>query len=181
MKNILLPTDFSESSLNAIDYAMRFFENCKCNFYILNVQKISEYNNTDLVAGSKTDSNYDSVAADNKKLIDQLIKKFDKQFKTQSYNFHRLFDYNNFVSAVDHAVKTHSIDLIIMGSNGASGVKELIFGSNTLRVIRNIDCPTLTIPINFRYSGINNVQTSKSNSKDFSPYAVKLIKEILNI
>jgi len=79
MKNILLPTDFSENSLNAIDYAMHFFENWECDFYILNVQKVSEYISADLVAGSQTDTIYDSIASDNKKLINQLVKKLSNR------------------------------------------------------------------------------------------------------
>jgi len=62
MKNILLPSDFSKNSKNAIQYAMKFFENEECHFYILNIQKSSEYITADLVAGSQSDSVYDSVA-----------------------------------------------------------------------------------------------------------------------
>ena len=43
MKNILLPTDFSENSWNAIKYALEFYKNTPVNFYILNVTLISTY------------------------------------------------------------------------------------------------------------------------------------------
>jgi len=50
MKSILLPTDFSENSKNAIEYAMRLFENEQCTFYVLHVQKASHYATDDLMA-----------------------------------------------------------------------------------------------------------------------------------
>ncbi len=181
MKNILLPTDFSVNSMNAIDYAMRFFENQKCKFYILNVQKISEYVSDDLIAGSKTDTIYDSIASDNKKLISQLVKKLSKKHKSQAYSFHGLFDYDDFTSAVDQAVKFHSIDLIIMGSNGATGAKEIIFGSNTLQVIRNIECPTLTIPNAYKFIDIKRVLFSTQHCTDFSYEGIEIFKEILSM
>lgn len=181
MKHILLPTDFSKNSLNAIDYAMQFFENWECNFYILNVQKASEYISDDLVSGTETDTIYNSIANDNKKLIQKLIKELSEKYKSQSFTFQGLFDYDDLVSAVKQAIQLHAIDLIIMGTNGATGAKEVVFGSNTLQVIRNVECPILTIPEHYRYSGIKKALFSTQHCEDFSVEGIKVFKEILNI
>lgn len=181
MKNILLPTDFSENSMNAIEYAMHFFENWECNFYILNVQKLSEYISGDLVAGSKTDTVFDSIATDNKKLIHKLVKKLSKQYKSQPYTFHGLFDYDDFVSAIAQAVQFHAIDLIIMGTNGATGAKEVILGSNTLHVLRNLDCPTLTVPEQYRYTSVKRALFSTQRCEDSSFRGIKIFKEMLTM
>lgn len=47
--------------------------------------------------------------------------------------------------AVDEVVKKHNIDLVFMGSNGASGAKELFIGSNAEKVIRSATVPVLVI------------------------------------
>ena len=44
MKKILLPTDFSENALNAIDYALQLFKDEKCAFFILNAYTPMIYN-----------------------------------------------------------------------------------------------------------------------------------------
>lgn len=181
MKNILLPTDFSENSLNAITYAMHFFENWTCTFYILNVQKTSDYISDDLATGSSTDIIYDSIAKDNKSLIQKLVKKLRKEYKSESYTFQGLFDYDDFVSAINQAVEFHTIDLVIMGTNGATGAKEVIFGSNTLQVVRNVDCPTLTIPDHYTYTGIKKALFSTPHCEDISNKELRVFKEILNI
>jgi nucleotide-binding universal stress UspA family protein len=181
MKNILLPTDFSENSLNAIDYAMHFFEHWECDFYILNVQKVSEYITDDLMTASPMASLYADIAADNKKLINQLVEKLDKQYEVQSYTFHGVFDYDDFVSSVKQVVQFHAIDLIIMGTNGATDAKEVIFGSNTLQVLRNIDCPTLTIPHHYSYTGIKRALFSTDQQEGFSIHDIQVFKEILSI
>ena len=51
MKNILLPTDFSENSWNAIKYAISFFKNQDCNFYLLHIKPIPtiEFNDDPLI------------------------------------------------------------------------------------------------------------------------------------
>jgi len=181
MKNILLPTDFSANSMNAIEYAMHFFENWECDFFVLNVQKVSEYITDDLVAGSKTDSIYDSIAKDNKKLINQLVKKLGKKYKSQAYTFHGLFDYDDFVAAVDQAVKFHSIDLIIMGTNGATNAKEVVFGSNTLHVIRGSNCPLLAIPEGYTFKKISTAMFCAQSSGNFSEQGIEPLKEIISM
>ena len=49
MKNILLPTDFSQNSLNAINYAMELFKDTPCQFYLLNAFKIPYLTNEELL------------------------------------------------------------------------------------------------------------------------------------
>ena len=41
------------------------------------------------------------------------------------------------------------MDLIVMGTKGASGLKEVLFGSNTVHVIKNAKCPVLAVPSEF--------------------------------
>jgi len=179
MKNILLPTDFSENSMNAIDYAMHFFENWECNFYILNVQKVSEYITDDLMTASPTDSIHTSIAADNKKLINKLVKRLSKKHKTKGYTFQGLFDYDDIVAAVAQAVQFHAIDLIIMGTNGATGAKEVLFGSNTLKVIRGVNCPLLAIPEGFRFNRISTALFCTQLGENFSERGVVPLKELV--
>jgi len=180
MKNILLPTDFSENSLNAIEYAMEFFKHWECDFYILNIQKAAGYISADLVSGAKGDSIYDSIAGDNKKLINELKEDLTQKNKSKSYHFHGLFDYDDFISAVEQVVKIHAIDLIVMGTNGATGAKEAIFGSNTVQVIRNIDCPTLTIPEQYRLTSVKKALFSFKKHEDLSSKQIGVFREILN-
>lgn len=181
MRKILLPTDFSANSMNAIDYALHFFKNWECDFYILNVQKMSSYISDDLVSGSKSDSVFDSIATDNKRAINDLVLKLKKDYESESYAFHGLFDYDDIVSAVNEAVQFHAIDLIVMGTNGATGAEETLFGSNTLKVIRNSKCPTLTVPEHYTFTNIKSVLFSTQNCEDFSVEGIKAFNEMLDM
>ena len=157
MKKILLLTDFSENAQNAIDYALQFFSGSKCDFFILTVQKISGYTTSNLMTSSTTSSVYDSIIKDPKKILSDMIKGFEKIYKDEAYFFDGICDYDSFLSSVNQVVISKNIDLIVMGTNGASGTKEVVFGSNTLSVIRNIDCPVLVIPENYKYKTINSI------------------------
>ncbi len=179
MKNILLPTDFSENSLNAIDYAMEFFKDQSCTFYVLNVQKSSDFLSADLVTAAPEASVYEAIASDNKKQLKDLIKTYKLQYLHEKYSFKPIFDFDNLVNAINETLEAHKIDLIIMGTNGTTNAREVLFGSNTIRVIRNIKCPVLIIPEEFKFSKIENLLFSTFRSEDFSSDGMSILKEII--
>ncbi|CAM4280722.1 universal stress protein [Gillisia hiemivivida] len=179
MKNILLPTDFSENSLNAINYALEFFKGNSCNFYILNVQKSSDFLSADLVTAAPEASVYEAIADDNKQQLMDLIKPYKLQFIHENYSFKPIFDFDNLVNAINETLAAHKIDLIIMGTNGTTNAREILFGSNTIQVIRKIKCPVFVIPEGYKFSNIENVLFSTFRSEDFNSVGIKILKEII--
>ncbi len=181
MKNILLPTDFSENSLSAINYALAFFKGTSCNFYILNVQKSSDFLSADLVSAAPEASVYEAITNDNKKELKNLISSLILQFSQENYTYKPVFDFDNLVNAINETLAAHKIDLIIMGANGSTNAREILFGSNTIRVIRNVKCPLFVIPDSYKFSEIGNVLFSTFKSEDFNSAGIKILKEIINM
>ena len=157
MKNILLPTDFSDNSKHAIEYALKYFSGIKCHFIILNVQKSSDFILDDLMAAKPGTSVHQAIAADNQKLLAELSESLQESCADEEFEFETVFDFDVFVDAVEQIVESRKIDLIVMGTNGASGASEAIFGSNTLKVIRNVDCPLLAIPESYKFNELKHV------------------------
>ena len=181
MKNILLPTDFSENSINAINYAVNLFANSKINFFVLNVQKTSDYTTSELMTSSPSDSVYKGVLEDNKLKIKKLIEKLEAENSSNKFNFKGLLDYDVFTDAIRQAVKLNEIDLIIMGTNGATGAKEVIFGSNTIKVIRNINCPIIAVPEKYSFSKIKRILFSIHSQMKTCYSGLKPLRSILRI
>ncbi|PVW15872.1 universal stress protein [Marixanthomonas spongiae] len=157
MFNILLPTDFSENSKNAIRYALEFFKGKASTFYLLNVQKTSEYVTADVLSAPLESSVYDAVMADNKATIDHIIADYEAAYKNEPYHFKGIVDFDTLPEAISQTVSSHNIDLVVMGSNGATGSKEAFFGSNTLKVIRQVDFPLLIVPEGYTYQKPDSV------------------------
>ncbi|MFT4849850.1 MAG: nucleotide-binding universal stress UspA family protein [Sediminicola sp.] len=181
MKNILLPTDFSENSINAIDYAVKLFSNSEIKFHILNVQIISDYTTSELMTSSPSNSVYKEVLDDNKLKIEKLVEKLEAENSSQKFTFKKLLDYDVCTDAIRQAVKLYEIDLIIMGTNGATGAKEVIFGSNTIKVIRNINCPIIAVPEKFSFSKIKRILFSIHSPLKTSYSGLKPLRSILRI
>ena len=150
MKNVLLLTDFSKNSINAMRYALQLFKDEFCNFYVLHVEISTSYISDDLIAGGNQ-SIYDALVKKSKHKLAKLITKLENEFKNKNFNFELIVDHDIFTEAIKQVITSKAIDLIVMGTNGVTGAKEIIFGSNTINVIRKIDCPTLVIPEGFIY------------------------------
>ena len=150
MKQILLLTDFSKNSINAMHYALRLFENDKCQFYVLHVESTSAYISDDLVmSGGK--SVYESLVKKTKHRLLKLIDDLKSEFNNEKHSFHEVVDYDGLTTAINQVKTSNAVELIVMGSNGVTGATEAIFGSNTINVIRNVNCPTLVVPEGFAY------------------------------
>lgn len=150
MKNILLLTDFSAPSRNAILYALKLFEKEKCAFHLLYIQDSTNYTTDDVVSQAST-SLYDALINKNRLKLIAYATQLESEFDTENFNFQVMVDFDSVVASIKQSVRNKNIDLIVMGSNGATGAKEVVFGSNTLNVIRRVHCTTLVIPEDFTY------------------------------
>jgi hypothetical protein len=54
-------------------------------------------------------------------------------------------------------IKAQKVDLIVMGTHGASGLKEFFVGSNTEKIVRTSDVPVISIKGSVKYSSIKNI------------------------
>src|SRR5690554_2759031 len=185
MKHILFLTDFSESAKNATNYALQLFQNQASYFYILHIPQKSVYTTSDLMAAG-TSSIYDSLVKKAKTKLDKYVKTLESSNK--QITFETIVDYDVLTDSVNQIIASKKIDLIVMGTNGVTGAKEVVFGSNTINVIRKVDCATLVIPKGFKYKIPNTLflpldQFDSLNSKAFLKLLtyVKTFKTSLNV
>jgi len=180
MKNILLLTDFSDNAQTAITYALQLFMGGKHNFFILNVQKSSGYALENLMTSPSTSTVYDAIIKNPKEKLSQMTEGLKKTYKNENYTFDFLCDFDNFISSVKQTIKIKNIDMIVMGTNGATGASEKIFGSNTLSIIRNIKKPVLVIPDKYQYKKPNSVLFVTEHNEKFIPNVVTPLTTIIS-
>lgn len=157
MKNILIPTDFSENAHNAIRYALDYFADIPVNFYILHVShkgicKLDENQDDFLEADSEMQTIQNSSLQ-----LKEEIKTCRISAKNPDHNFFPLEEDLNLVGAIRKHIADKEIDYILMGTKGASKINEKEMGSNTFEVITKVKCPILVIPGNARFRGIKNI------------------------
>lgn len=179
MKSILLPTDFSENSKNAITFAMKFFEGETCTFHILNSQKPSGYITADVLYGAPGTSIYEGILNDNKKELEKMVQFCKSISEKENFTFVPKIDFDNIVDAVNQAIVLNNITLIVIGTNGATGAGEVVFGSNTLKIIRNVNCPVIAVPEGYTFEKIQSVLLSINYQYNITGEALEYFLEVV--
>lgn len=180
MKRVLLPTDFSENSISAINFSMELLKFEPCEFYILNVQKASSYITDDMMVFSPSSTVYKTLIDSSKKSVDGLVVDLKTKYSNPNHSFHSLVDYDNFVDAINQVSNKRNIDFIIMGTKGASGIEKIIFGSNTVRVMQHCEIPVLAIPSQSPMPQLDNLVLLTDNLKQLNTKSIKVLKFLLS-
>ncbi|MBM1107367.1 universal stress protein [Aurantibacter crassamenti] len=147
MKNVLIPTDFSRNALNAVKYATKLFQNEECTFYLLNAYTPS-IGHSRFFAETMTHS----VLVENEgKTSKQELEKVIAQIQTFSLNpihyFETISSFDFLTQKVIETLQVKDIDVIISGTKGASGYKEVFLGTNTVRMIKSVkNRPIIAVP-----------------------------------
>lgn len=150
MKTILLPTDFSSNSINAINYAINMFGE-KNKYILLNAYRISPVSIEEYV------SEIPDFAKESEKGLKKVLNKVKKEFSHKKLNIEIISRLGYPVEVLNKIVKRKKVDLTVMGTKGASGLKEILLGSITADAIKNLSCPILAVPEKAKYEPLKNI------------------------
>lgn len=144
MKKILVPTDFSENARQALDVAVKVAKKTDAEIVLLHVNEqvgaalpVSEYYYT---YDRAIEEKYLNMVHENlERMLEEVANSLGfEDIRTSVIG-------GPFAAIVNDVVQTEGIDLIVMGTKGASGLKEFFVGSNTEKIVRSAKCPVLTI------------------------------------
>jgi nucleotide-binding universal stress UspA family protein len=149
MMKIVLPTDFSDNAFHAITYAAKFFENSTCIFYLVHAYTPPVYR-VDYALGSPGQLGLpDDFRYVVEEKLDKTRKRIKKHFDNPKHTYVTHAAFNRLEDEILKVAQKENVDMVIMGTQGATGAKEILFGSNTIHVINRSDIPVLAIPSDF--------------------------------
>lgn len=140
MNRILVPTDFSEQAENALKVAAMLAKSHDAEIYLLHMMEIP-MNKID--PGSSLSDVPEALF-----FMRLAHKRFEDLIKSdylQGITVHETVKADITFNEIKDSCKEYNIDLIVMGSHGATGLKEMFIGSNAEKVVRTSDIPVLVI------------------------------------
>ncbi len=178
MKRIILPTDFSDNAYNAICYAINLFKEEECTFYLLHTYTPAIYQ-AEYVLHSPGQIGLGDIYQENsltqlKDLEKQLIAEFNN--KKHTFMVHSAF--NTLIDEIIETSKNENADMVIMGTQGATGAKEILIGTNTVHVIKNACCPVIAIPPNFKYETPKEILFPTDLEIDYQEEQLKVLESL---
>jgi nucleotide-binding universal stress UspA family protein len=135
--NILLPTDFSENAEKACEIAFKLAAYNEGTVSILHAYDLP-YSDR-----SMTTSLLEVMKDNAEKNMESFSKHVKEKYKG---NFTTLVRLGNPIRLIHDQSEQEGIDLVVMGTKGASGIEEILIGSNASSVIQNTNKPVLIIP-----------------------------------
>ena len=147
-RSILIPTDFSDNAWNAIVYALKLYADEVCAFHFLHAWSVSNPTTRTYI----TTHYIETIEEDSLKQLTELKGMAENANINANHTFDIVLSKEGLKSAIETAVKKHNVDLIVMGTKGATGAKEIFFGSNTVDTIKKMKlCPIMVVPEEFDF------------------------------
>ncbi len=168
--NILVPTDFSEPANAALEYASKLASDSGGGVTIFHGISIHVANSTE-EAEFITTSELERI--ENEQLV-QLRHQISKRYPKVQYDIVSRMGFP--VELISEIVRERKTDLIVMGTRGASGMKEILVGSNTASLIHQTECPVLAVPEQTTFTGIKKIVFATNMQQDDVNCLIKLIQ-----
>lgn len=140
MKKILIPTDFSDHAEYALKVAAQIAKKNNGEIILLHMLELPHEGSDALGSGKDIPEIMFFKNAAIKKLEDLMDEEF-----LEGIEISEIVQFELAFEGILNISKKNEVDLIVMGSHGASGYKEMFIGSNAEKVVRNSEVPVLII------------------------------------
>ncbi|HEV2495722.1 MAG TPA: universal stress protein [Terriglobia bacterium] len=138
LRNILLATDFSPSSLAALPRVAAIARRYESKVYLLHVAVPDAYPLVSPEAAAWTAVEIGVSAKDQ-------LERLANSKELEEIPHEALLVQGEVTEALRAAVGRHDIDLVIVGTHGRRGFRRLLMGSVAEGIFRSLPCPVLTV------------------------------------
>ncbi len=152
IKKILLPTDFSNNAWNAIFTALKLFAEIRCEFYLLHAYEPEAMNMLGRKGQQRLGTIYDSLSQYSARELKDTLAYLNERHTNPNHSFETLSKSETLLEAIEETLAAKDIDLVVMGTQGASGAKDIFMGSNTVTVLKKVTaCTVLAVPAGYDF------------------------------
>jgi nucleotide-binding universal stress UspA family protein len=146
MKNILVPVDFSENSRVAAEYALNLGEHFKSRVVFHHVLKTTRKN-----------GEVNGLRQETREKLQEFGEALVRKLELTDVEIGTSVNLSPNIESIKELEKLVCTDIIVMGTKGASGTKEIFSGSNTVQVIDAVNLPVLVVPEEAVFKPIRNI------------------------
>ncbi len=147
MKTIIYPTDFSKNAEKALLYAVAAAKALHARIIVVNAFDLPYSQNV------MSTSLLDIMRETSEKGLKEVAKKIEPtglEFETRSMM-------GNPIRVVKDLTKYYDNCMVVLGTKGASGIEEILIGSNTASILHSVNVPVLAIPLTANFKGIKKI------------------------
>ena len=169
MNRILVPCDFSSQAMSAVKMASEIATQSGSSLYILNVVEVPIMHDSMLMPTLSFEEETMNELREN------ATNHFDKiKSSLSSLSVITEILYGSPAVVITDYTREKKIDLVVMGTKGASGLKELLIGSTAEKIVRSAACPVITVRADVSPGTIKNIVVPNSLEPEQETLVTKL-------
>lgn len=181
MKTILLPTDFSSNAWNALFTALKMFDRQQCEFLILNAYQPGVSHVLADRGEKQLWALYEELKKESEAKMAEVTGYLAKEYHNPHHRFRTRCRQGEPTAAIRWLLDSENIDLIVMGTQGATGAKRVFLGSNTVRVIRAVkNRPILAVPQSYDLQRLRKVIFPTDYLRAFEAFELQPLLELVS-
>lgn len=142
MKRILVPCDFSKPAIHAYRFALDIAAQSKGMIHLLNVVELPVLHDTVIMPVLNFE---ERLLQDLREHANAYFKKITGKYSAEGVKVTTDVQFGHVSKMIHDYIGAHDIDIVIMGSHGASGLRELFIGSNAEKLVRSAPVPVLVV------------------------------------
>lgn len=147
-RKILLPTDFSNNSWLAINYALNLFKDDTCDFYLLNAFSVVNNFLKNIINIESRGEFYEESKQESEDNLSEILDRLIiNEHGNPKHNFKTISVFNDPIDAIKNIVEQKDIEMVIMGTKGKTNDKGTVFGSVAVSAMEKVrNCPVIVVP-----------------------------------
>ncbi|MDO8999104.1 MAG: universal stress protein [Bacteroidota bacterium] len=173
---ILIPVDFSETSLLAIKHGAFTAQLTQGNVYLLHVINILYFSQEMFLPNISVHAQTDFEKIAQERLL-QLAEEVKEEYGVEVECITKIGSPNREITDVAKEIEA---TLIVMGTHGYSALEELVIGSTALKVITKAPCPTMAMNSDANHKGYNKIVLpidTSAHTRQKVNYSIELAKK----
>lgn len=173
MKKILVPCDFSQTAEEAFRFAVKIAGTNESEIHLLHV--------IESPPGNISAPELSHISTFNGEFWQRMEEQLEEKYRSLKSKYHAEHVLITFSiesgllsQKIEQYVKQREIGVVVMGTNGASGFKELFIGSNTEKIVRNGKVPVVAVPLGSNIETVTDIVFPVDPAEDPSNYLNEL-------
>lgn len=171
MKRILIPTDFTKYADEAIEVGAQIAKKYGYEIILIHMLELPGQMNDALTGGTSIPE-----VMLFKRKADETLRNIKNRPYLQGIKVTEVVRLDGAYNGINNYIKQNSIDLIVMGSHGTSGIDEIFIGSNTEKVVRLSEIPVLVIKNRVENFDVKNIVFASDFSKEIKKTFPKILE-----
>lgn len=179
MATIIVPTDFSENAYNALFYATRLFPKEACKITLVHSFENEFSTSTSRIDIGKSEAVYKDLETTANKHLEEIKHTIFRDSEGIELHINTMCRAHKLHKIVNHLVSNMGADYVVMGTQGASGLKKVFLGSQAVKLIKKVKpIPVFLIPKKANFQKPKSIAYATDLTTDYTYYPLEIIKKV---